>query len=203
MSFVKELKRRNVFRVLVAYLAASWLLIQIVETLFPVFGLSEASVRQVVIVLAIGFVPAVVLTWIFEVTPKGIKKDRDACSGERFSAGNVKALDRAIMVVLVLALGFFSYDKFILSPQHEAALIESATHAGAEQALEAERARASAIPQDSIAVLPFVNMSGDPQNEYFSDGLTETLLHMLAQLPDLKVSARTSAFAFKGQSVDV
>jgi TolB-like protein/Flp pilus assembly protein TadD len=198
-----ELKRRNVFRVIVAYLAGSWLIIQIVETLFPIFGFGDASVRLAVILLAIGFIPAVALSWVFEVTPEGIRKDRAEGVDRKFAAASAKSLDRAIIIVLALALALFSVDRFVLAPQREAALMEAAMQAGAEQALEAERARAAEIPQDSIAVLPFVNMSGDPQNEYFSDGLTETLLHMLAQLPDLKVSARTSAFAFKGQSVDV
>jgi len=110
-----------------------------------------------------------------------------------------KTWDRVILVVLALAVGLFAFDRFILSPQRDAALIETATEAGAEM----ERAKASAIAFESVAVLPFANMSDDPANEYFSDGLTETLLHMLAQLDDLKVAARTSAFAFKDKNVDI
>jgi TolB-like protein len=203
MNLIAELKRRNVLRVGLAYLAVSWLLIQIVETLFPVFGFSDAAVRVLVIVLAIGFVPALVLSWVFEFTPAGLMRESEIDRSEPVTGESGKKLDRAIMVVLALALVYFAFDKFVLSPQREAELIESATQAGAEQALEEERAKAAAIPYKSIAVLPFVNMSGDSQNEYFSDGLTETLLHMLAQLPDLRVSARTSSFAFKGQSLDI
>lgn len=203
MNLVQELKRRNVLRVGLAYLAGAWLLIQIVETLFPVFGLGDAAVRVAVIVVAIGFVPVLVVAWVFELTPAGLVKESEVDRSESITGETGKKLDRAIMVVLALALVYFAIDKFVLSPQREAELIESATHAGAEQALEEERAKASEIPHESIAVLPFVNMSGDQQNEYFSDGLTETLLHMLAQLPDLKVSARTSSFAFKGQSLDI
>lgn len=155
------------------------------------------------IFLAIGFLPMLIFSWVFELTPAGLKKESEVDRDESITRTTGKRLDQAIMVVLALALVYFAFDKFVLSPQREAELIESATQAGAEQALDEERARASAIPNESIAVLPFVNMSGDPQNEYFSDGLTETLLHMLAQLPELKVSARTSAFAFKGQNVDI
>ena len=203
MSFLGELKRRNVLRVGIAYLAISWLLIQVVETLFPVFGLSDAAIRLVVIGVAIGFLPALIFSWVFELTPSGLKKESEIDRDESITRTTGKKLDQAIMVVLALALAYFAVDKFVLSPQREAELVESATQAGAEKALEEERAKAAAIPNESIAVLPFVNMSGDPQNEYFSDGLTETLLHMLAQLPELKVSARTSAFAFKGQNVDI
>ena len=203
MSFVGELKRRNVLRVGIAYLAISWLLIQVVETLFPVFGLSDAAIRLVVIVVAIGFLPALIFSWVFELTPSGLKKESEIDRDESITRTTGKKLDQAIMVVLVLGIAYLAVDKFVLSPQREADLMQSAARAGAEQALEEERAKAAAIPNESIAVLPFVNMSGDPNNEYFSDGLTETLLHMLAQLPDLKVSARTSAFAFKGRNVDI
>ena len=203
MNLIGELKRRNVLRVGLAYLAFSWLLIQIVETLFPVFGFGDAAVRVLVIVVAIGFVPALVFSWVFEFTPSGLVRESEIDRSESITGDTGKKLDRAIMVVLALALVYFAFDKFVLSPQRDAELIESATQAGAEQALEEERAKASAIPYESIAVLPFVNMSGDPQNEYFSDGLTETLLHMLAQLPDLRVSARTSSFAFKGRTLDI
>jgi TolB-like protein/tetratricopeptide (TPR) repeat protein len=203
LSFLEELRRRNVLRVGLAYLAGAWLLIQIVETLFPVFGLGDAAVRVVVIVLAIGFVPVLVFSWVFELTPQGLMRESEVDRSDSVTRETGKKLDRAIMLVLALALGYFAFDKFVLSPQREAELVESATRAGIEQAREEERAKDAEIPHESIAVLPFVNLSGDGQNEYFSDGLTETLLHMLAQLPDLRVSARTSSFAFKGRNVDV
>jgi adenylate cyclase len=198
-SFLAELKRRSVLRVAFAYLAGTWLLIQVVETLFPVFGLSDGAIRVVVIVLAIGFVPALVIAWAFEITPGGLVRDDDkavstgdAGFDKPTLAARVKSFDRVVLVVLALAVAFFAVDKFVLAPEQGRALSE-ATDAGA----------AAAIPLKSVAVLPFLNMSGDPQNEYFSDGLSETLLHMLAQLPDLLVSARTSSFAFKGQESDI
>jgi adenylate cyclase len=203
MNLIAELKRRNVLRVGLAYLAVAWLLIQIVETLFPVFGLSDVTVRVVVIVLAIGFVPTLVLAWVFELTPEGVLRESEVDRSESITAETGKKLDRTITVVLALALVYFAFDKFVLSPQRDADLVESATQTAIEQAREEERAKDAAIPHESIAVLPFVNLSGDEQNEYFSDGLTETLLHMLAQLPDLRVSARTSSFAFKRQNVDI
>jgi TolB-like protein len=175
------------------------LLIQIAETLFPIFDLSNAAVRLIVIVMGIGFIPVMALSWAMEWTPEGLKKDPGYTSGHSLVSKHAKTWDRIILLVLALALGLFAFDKFVLAPEREANIVESATQAG----VELEKARVSAIPDESVAVLPFVNMSGDPENEYFSDGLTETLLHMLAQLADLKVAARTSSFAFKNQNADI
>ncbi len=199
MSLLSELQRRNVLRTGFAYLAGSWLLIQIAETIFPLFGLIDSAARMVVVVLGIGFFPVMILSWVLEWTPEGFKKDQGVASGSSIVTEHAKTWDRVILIVMALALGLFAFDRFVLAPQREAEIVETATRAG----IEMEQARASAIPNESVAVLPFVNMSGDPENEYFSDGLTETLLHMLAQLQDLKVSARTSSFAFKGQNTDI
>jgi TolB-like protein len=203
-GIISELRRRNVFRVAAAYLAGAWLLIQIIEVLFPIFDLGDATMRLIVILLAVGFVPAVIIAWVFEWTPGGIRRESEAIAADAPADRKAtKSLDRIIMVVLALALGLFSFDRFVLAPEREAALVEDARQAGAKKALEEVRAKAAEIPHASVAVLPFFNIGGDEDNEYFSDGLTETVLHMLAQLPDLKVSARTSAFAFKDKDVDV
>jgi len=105
MSFFNELKRRNVLRVAAAYIVASWLIIQVVETLFPVFGLTDGAIRVVVIVLAIGLVPIVVFSWAFEVTPEGLKLDKDIDREQLAAPKTSKKLDRIIMMVLALALG--------------------------------------------------------------------------------------------------
>ena len=183
----------------IGYLAGSWLLLQVFETLLPVFEVSNAVLRYIVIALAIGFIPTMAVSWAFEWTPEGLKRDEDLVQETETTTARVKTWDRIIFVVMALALGFFVFDRFVLSPQREAELIVAATEAGAEL----ERSKETAISQASVAVLPFVNMSADPENEYFSDGLTETLLHMLAQLADLNVAARTSSFAFKDQNVDI
>ncbi len=199
MSLISELRRRNVLRMAAAYLAGSWLLLQIVEMMLPAFGYADAAMRYFVIVLGIGFIPTMAISWAFEWTPEGLKREQDAAPKGETAKAHAKTWDRIILVVMALALGFFAFDRFVLSPQREAALIASATEAGAEM----ERAKVSAIAYESVAVLPFANMSADPANEYFSDGLTETLLHMLAQITDLKVAARTSSFAFKNKNVDI
>jgi TolB-like protein/tetratricopeptide (TPR) repeat protein len=199
LSLYHELKRRNVFRVGAAYVVVAWLLIQVAETIFPLFGFDDTPARIVVVVLAIGFIPSMILAWVFELTPEGLKKDKDVDRARSIALDTGKKLDRVIMVVLVLALGYFGFDKFLLSPQREADLIESATQAGALM----ERVRTSAISNNSVAVLPFVNMSTDPDQEYFSDGLSEEILTLLAKTPDLTVIGRTSSFAFKGKNEDL
>jgi hypothetical protein len=116
-----ELRRRNVFRVATAYVVAAWLLIQVAETLFPLFGFDETPARVVVVLLAIGFVPAVIFAWLFEITPEGLKREKDVVRSESVTYKTAKMLDRGIIVVLVLALGYFAFDKFIIHPQRELA----------------------------------------------------------------------------------
>ncbi len=120
-QFFEELKRRNVFRVGIAYVVAAWLVIQVVETIFPAFGYGDVGVRIVVIVLTIGMIPVLVLAWAFEITPEGLKLEKDVDRSRSITPQTGKKLDRMIMVVLALVLGYFALDKFALSPQREAA----------------------------------------------------------------------------------
>ncbi len=197
MSLLKELKRRNVLRVGTAYIIVSWLVIQVVETVFPAFGFGDAAVRLVTIVLAIGLIPALILAWVFEITPEGLKKEKDVDRSQSITPQTSKRLDRMIMVVLVVALGYLAIDKFVLSESREASIAEEARQAGRTEA------QVESYSDKSIAVLAFVNMSADPEQEYFSDGIAEEILNGLAQLPDLRVAARTSAFSFKGKNIDI
>ena len=197
MSLFSELKRRNVFRVATAYIVASWLIIQVIETIFPVFGFSDGAIRLVIILLAIGFVPALVFSWVFELTPSGLTKEVSVEQESSITRYTGKKIDRAIIVLLALALGYFAYDKFVLDPRRDAALIESTT-------LQARSvADKQPVVDQSIAVLPFVNMSDDADNEYFSDGLSEELLNLLAKIPELNVASRSSAFSYKGKDFKV
>ena len=197
MSLFEELKRRNVFRVAIAYLAGGWLLIQIVETILPAFGLGDFGVRITVIVLAVGLIPTLIIAWVFELTPDGLKKESDVERGQSSTPQTRKKLDGAIMLVLALALGYFTFDKFVLDPARDVEIAQTAARAGAEQALQ--EALNAGSSDHSIAVLPFVNMSDDASNEYFSDGLSEELLNLLARIPELRVAARTSSFSYKGK----
>ncbi len=193
----EELKRRNVLRVAIAYLAVSWLLIQIVETLFPIFGQSDALVRIVVILLIIGFPLILIFSWLYELTPDGLKLERDVDRSRSTVNRTGKKLDRAIIVVLTLSLGYFAFDKFVLDPARDAEREETV----------AKQARSEALVESygdkSIAVLPFVNMSDDTGNEYFSDGISEELLNLLSKIPQLRVISRSSAFSFKGKDIAI
>ena len=201
MSIVNELKRRNVFRVAIAYLAGAWLLIQVVETLFPVYGLSDASIRLVVTLLAIGFPLILIFSWVFELTPQGFRLEKDIDQSATLTHGTGRNLDRFIIAVLALALGFFAFDKFVLEPGRLEEIAQTAARTGAENLLKQQEAKA--LPENSIAVLPFTNMSPNLSEEYFSDGLTEELIGALAKINGLHVTARTSAFAFKGEHRDI
>ena len=197
MSLLSELKRRNVPRVGIAYLAISWLLVQIVETLFPIFGLADELVRLFVIVLFIGFPLTLILSWLYELTPEGLKLDREVDRSRSDIQHTGKKLDRAIIIVLALALGYFAFDKFVLDPARDAELVVETTQKVRSDAL------VESYGEKSIAVLPFVDMSPGKDQEYMSDGIAEELLNLLAKIPQLRVISRSSSFAYKGEKIDI
>jgi TolB-like protein len=177
-SFFAELKRRNVYKVAVAYGVVAWLLMQIASQIFPFFEIPNWVVRLVVLLLIIGFPVALIIAWAFEVTPEGIKRTEAAdATGQRSRGG---AWIYIVLIGAVLSVGLFFVGRY------------TAGHATPRQS-EA----AIAIPQKSIAVLPLLNESGDPKDEYFSDGLSEELIAALAQISGLKVIGRSSSFRFK------
>ena len=176
-NFIGELRRRNVHRVALAYLAGSWLLIQIVETLFPVFELPDSAIRAVVILLAAGFIPAVIVSWAFEWTPEGLRRETDTPVGPPAAAA--RRFDRAIIVLLALAVTYLVVDKFMFSPAPIAAR------------------------EASIAVLAFDDLSPDGDQAWFADGISEELLNLLADIPELRVAGRTSAFSFRGKDATI
>jgi TolB-like protein len=197
LTLFNELKRRNVFRVGAAYVVAAWLLIQVVETIFPLFGFDETPARIVVILLAIGLVPSMIFAWVFELTPEGFKKEKNIDRSQFDTPQSNQKLDRMIMVVLTLALAYFAFDKFVLDPVEDVQIAESAHQEGRSAALT------KSFNNKSIAVIPFVNISDDPGNEFFCDGLTEEILTLLAKIPELKVIGRTSSYSFKGINEDL
>jgi TolB-like protein len=195
MSLLAELKRRNVIRMAGLYLLGAWLIVQVAGTVLPWFAVSASFLRAVVIVLAIGFVPALVFAWVFELTPEGIKRDDEVDPTKSIAPQTARRMDRAIMVVLALALAYFGFDRFVLLPQRQHAMVNEATRAGVAQAkVEAKQEETG----KSIAVLPFDNRSGDSSQDYYADGLTDELTTTLARISELKVIARTSAARFKG-----
>ena len=204
MSLFAELKRRNVFRVGAAYMVVAWLVIQVVETILPAFGFGDVVVRVVTIAFAIGLIPTLVFAWAFELTPEGLKKERDIDRSQSISPQTGKKLDRMIMMALALALGYFAFDKFLLEPQREAALKEKSVEA-VEQARQEGRSEAlvESYGDKSIAVLAFDDMSPERDQEYLSDGIAEELLNLLTRIPELRVISRSSAFSFKGKDLEI
>ncbi len=196
MSLLAELKRRNVIRMAGLYLVGAWLVIQVSSTVLPMFNAPVWLPRSIVVVLAVGFIPALIFSWVFELTPDGLKRDAEVTPEESIAPQTARKMDRAIIVVLLLALGYFGFDKFVLAPRREAMQIAEATRSIVQQA-------AQTVSKNSIAVMPFLNMSGDPKQDYFSDGMTEEILNALANVPNLQVTARTSVFSLKGQQHDV
>lgn len=185
-NLIKEARRRRVFRVAGLYIVAAWVVVQIALAAFPALSIEEAAIRYIWIAALLGFPIAIVFGWRYDIRDGRI--ERTGIDGTDRSL----ALERADFLVLA-AIGVVAV-LILTGSLREITSMEPA-QVGASLSADIDNA--------SVAVLPFVNMSSDAENEYFSDGLTETLLHMLAQLPDLKVSARTSAFSFKDKNVDV
>ncbi len=189
MSLIAELKRRNVIRMAGLYLVGAWLIVQVAGTVLPMFGAPDWIGRSVVILLAIAFVPALSFAWVFELTPQGIKRDEDVRPEQSIAPQTARRMDRTIIVVLLIALGYFGVDKFVLAPQRIAANNPAET----TQAAAPAATKADAVATDkSIAVLPFENLSDDKANQYFATGMQDEILTRLAGIHDLKVISRTS-----------
>ena len=183
-SVFTELKRRNVYRAAALYAASAWLLVQIATQVFPFFDFPTWWVRLIVVAAIIGFPFVVLFAWFYEITPEGLKLESTLDRSESITHHTGKKLDRWIIATLGLAVVLLLADRFVLHKDAIAIVAPS-------------------VPEKSIAVLPFVDMSADKDQEYMSDGLAEELLNLLAQIPALQVTSRTSAFAFKGKSVAI
>ncbi len=193
MSLFAELKRRNVVRMAGLYLVGAWLLVQVAGTLLPVFDAPAWVMKSLVGLLAIGFVPAVFFSWVFELTPHGLKRDEDVRPEESIAPQTARRMNRMIIAVLMLALGYFAVDKFVLTPRREVARSKQLPDNGPSAVASAK----------SIAVLPFVNMTSEKENEFFADGLSEEILNSLARIDGMRVVGRTSSFQFKGKDEDL
>ena len=198
-TFFDELKRRNVVRVGIAYVVVCWLVFQIGEILFPEFGAPDWVFKTLILLLAIGFPFAMIFAWAFELTPDGIKKTKDVHVGTSVTASTGRRLDFIIIAALVVALIYFVWER--QSPIGDATT-NSVAEPIAEEMVD-ETVATGEKPRRSIAVIPFVNMSSDKEQEWFADGLTEEILNSLARTPDLLVAARTSSFTFKGSNQDI
>jgi len=193
LTIFAELKRRNVFRVAIAYPVASWVLVQVIDVISPIFEIPEWAPKLVFIVLAIGLVPALVFAWAFEMTPEGIKKESDVDRSGSITSQTGRKLSYVTTGFLVVAVALLLIDRQL----RPVVTVEP------EVVVETAEIAEETQNDNSIAVLPFVNMSSDEEQEFFSDGITEEILNALASVQELKVAGRTSSFAFKGQNDDL
>lgn len=181
--FFGELKRRNVYKVAVAYAVVGWLLIQVATQVFPFLEIPNWAIRLVIVVTAVGFPLALVIAWAFELTPEGVVRTEVADTAQQRSRGGLWIA--VVVIAAAISLGLFFLGRYT-----------------ADRGTPRQSEAATVSPEKSIAVLPLANTSGDPSNEYFSDGLSEELIALLAKIPELKVIGRSSSFFFKGKSAD-
>jgi adenylate cyclase len=205
MSLWAEMKRRNVIRVALFYVVAAWLLVQVAETVLPLFDVPAGVLRGLVILLALGFVPALVFAWVYELTPEGLKRDTEVEVSEQTRQKSAHKLNWATLIVAVLAIGLLISDRLLWTPAStETAVARQAAHSDPESVAIAQADTQAhtgpVVPDASIAVLPFADLSPEGDQQYFSDGIAEEILNVLSRIEALSVTSRTSAFAFKSQS---
>jgi adenylate cyclase len=212
MSLFGELKRRNVFRVSAAYLVVGWLGLQLTDILLNIVGAPDWVGKSIIALLLLGFVPTVAAAWVFEVGPEGVR--RDDGSTARDEGPQARRLDIITLGAVVLLLGIMAWQylspAFVDRPPSAAAVAPAepeVTYFAPESPDEGRRAeRVAPVPEispHSVAVLPFANLSPDPENAYFADGIAEEVLNILARIEGLRVASRTSSFSLRGTAIDV
>src|SRR5207344_1253791 len=203
-SLFAELRRRNVFKAAAAYLALGWVVTQVTSTVAPLLHLPDWIGPVVVWIGVIGFPFVIMFSWIYELTPEGLKRESEVDRSASITHITSRRLDYITISLLVLAIGLFAFDRFVpRRVEPPAASREAQTPAVPSVSTPSAASAAPAASDNSIAVLPFVNMSDEKSNEYFSDGISEELLNLLAKIPQLQVTARTSSFAFKGEKIGI
>ena len=188
-NFFTELKRRNVYKVAITYAVVAWLLIQAASILLPTFEAPAWVMKAFVVLLAFGFVISVMISWAFEATPEGLKRTKDVSPEMSLPSWSARKFAAFIISLALIAAGLFAFQflRPVGTSRRDVGQIEEGRPGGASLP----------ISQKSIAVLPLLNESGDPKDEYFSDGLSEELIAALAQIRELKVIGRSSSFRFK------
>ena len=175
MGLISELRRRNVLRMAVLYAIAAWLIMQVAEVIMDLANLPDWIGPTILGLLAVGFPIALIFSWFYELTPEGLSLEKDVDRAESITHVTGRRLDFIVISLLLAAVILFAYDKWWIGGP----------------------------PEQSIAVLAFDNMSADPDQEYFSDGISEELLNLLAQIPELTVISRSSSFSFKGKDIAI
>ena len=198
-SFFQELRRRNVVRIGLAYIISAWILAQVADLALEAFAAPAWVMKTVLLLILIGFPLALIFAWAFEKTPEGIKLEKNVDRSQSITPVTGKKLDRGIIVALAIAVVFLLYKVNVQDVPEPAS--EKQLSSDTQPASSSKPGAASSEP--SVAVLPFVNMSNDPANEYFSDGISEELLNVLVKVSTLKVASRTSSFSFKGKDISI
>jgi TolB-like protein len=193
-NFFAELRRRNVYKVAIAYAVVGWLLIQIATQVFPFFEIPNWGVRLMVLIIALGFPIALILAWAFELTPEGVRRTETADATQERSRG--------VLWIYIVAIGAaLSVGLFVLGRYTAQRAISS--RSGAAEQVPAGQVMQQSTPEKSVAVLPFANLSGNPENAYFAAGIQDEIITRLAQIADLKVVSCTSTQRFKNAPDDV
>lgn len=201
MSLLRELKRRNVFRTAIAYLALAWLLTEVAGTVLPGFGVPDWAFKFVVILLALGFVPVLLFSWVYEITPEGLKRERDVVRDDSITHLTAKRLDYATIAMLILAAGVLLADHLWLDNRTDST--RSRLSPEPEQS-DSTTGRSEATPLlNSIAVLPFANRSNLPEDAFFVDGIHDDLLTYIAQIGSIKTISRTSVMKYRDSTQSV
>jgi len=195
MSLVTELKRRNVFRVGLFYIVSAWVVIQVAETVLPLFDVPDGALRAVVVILALGFPLALIFSWAFEVTPEGIRRERDIEVSPDARARSGHKLNWATLTVAIFAIGLIIVDRMLPEDSRAPEPTESVA-ASSSTAVPAQ----DSPPGKSVAILPFSDFSPGGESQWFADGLSEEILNSLVRVPDLMVAARTSSFAYRNST---
>jgi len=200
VRFIEELKRRNVFRVGVAYVISAWVLLQFADLVLGNIDAPGWVIKVFMLALAIGFPLALFFAWAFEMTPEGIKREKDVDRTHSITAQTGRKLDRSIIVILLIAVVYLAWQNF--SQDKGSGSIPPRGTPGTESSVQGELNQIPAASK-SIAVLPFADLSQAQDQEWFADGLAEEILNALAKTPDLLVSSRTSSFRYKNSNLDI
>lgn len=211
IKFLEELKHRNVGRVAILYIAGGYVTLEVFDVFFHLLDMPAWAGRTVVFSVVLGFPLALIFAWAYEITPEGLKPTEEVPPQRSIRLQTGRRLDRAIIVVLAMALSYFMFDKFWLSKHvspaptlaRAAEETETPSDATAQSTTAILTALPAVAPEKSVAVLPFLDLSEKKDQQFFSDGLTEELIDRLVKVPDLRVPARTSSFYFKGKQTTI
>jgi TolB-like protein/Tfp pilus assembly protein PilF len=205
MNFLGELKRRNVFRVGMAYIVAAWVFLQVADLVLEAINAPDWVLQTLMLLIGLGFIAALIIAWAYELTPEGIKREREVQRGESITHHTANKLNHITIALVLVGVAIVVADRLMPEQPEPTAEAVATSPAPVEPVAKPAPLAEPPIANDekSVAVLPFVNMSSDPEQEFFSDGISEEILNVLTRIPGLKVAARTSSFQFKGQNQDI